>query len=280
VHFDDELGFLTTSVDFKDERYGDFQRWWRISACEHEEMCIAEERIGNWSGIGQLVGELRSRPGDFPILLEMLDGRANGGFTEPSDCATALTELALLRAIGGDQKPFLVRAGRDDVVAFEGPVAASYDQPEFLAVQDGELLVVRGGPALSAAIAVGPAGRVITGEACTGEVLWKSAELFYEPLQTLAGDAQPVRHYVDGGGLIETWSAQPDPDVLHEKARLTDRGSGREILVSCCLPGVDEACDLRTTMRSTVEEDNWWTINAITRLCEAAVASKRRLYYR
>ena len=90
VYFNWDSGYLDV-VDTDDYRaFSD----WRASACEHEEMELAAERIGNWSGARRLesvvVAAGRSR---FPILFSSLVQVGNGGVVEAELCADVVREL-------------------------------------------------------------------------------------------------------------------------------------------------------------------------------------------
>ncbi|MDX6287731.1 MAG: hypothetical protein QOG53_3216 [Frankiales bacterium] len=279
VVFDPEEGhFDVPTLGIDDPLRFEFLKWEREGACEHEHMCLVSCRIGNVWSQGAFAAALRERPEDFPVLRAMVDGRANGGWTSPEDCALALDELALFRAVGGERGEYLVRDDTGESVGLDGPLAASYEQPEFLAIESGRLLVVRGGDALAQAINVGGIGRMIAGDAWRGTVVWSSSDFDYRPERALPPEAVPERFYIEGG-LVERWSAEPDSSVLHELATFVDRPSGTSVTVTCCIPDVDETCHLFTVARTTAEEEHALAIDALTRLCNAAVLTNSPLYY-
>lgn len=76
---------------------------WRSGACDHEDMCYAQERIGNWGEVGFFVALLtdvgRRR---FRTLISELAYRVNGGLTSVNAAHEALAELRALAADGGE----------------------------------------------------------------------------------------------------------------------------------------------------------------------------------
>lgn len=100
----DEEGLYLNIPDYlreKDEdayyqMYSDFDNWER-TACEHEEMKLADEHLANISGMGAfryIVNELGGET-KFPILTKYLP-TANGGILPSKFAREALEELASL----------------------------------------------------------------------------------------------------------------------------------------------------------------------------------------
>ncbi len=248
-------------------------------ACAHAGMVIEERRIGNVSALGRFVTELQAWREDFPILLQMLEGRANGGHTEAKDCALALEELETFRRSVGPQRPYLVDAAIGETAYAEGIVCASYLGPHFLAVRRRRLLVVRGGERFAAMQVINGVGRIMSADAWEGTVQWSSGDLIYEPLRRLPPRLEPTRYRVDGGGLVESWGEPPDVGALVELSRLTDRESGTSVEVSCALPGKTDRVTLQTRTKGGGAEDNAWVIGNLVALCTAAVSAGQPLEY-
>ncbi|MEZ6045589.1 MAG: hypothetical protein R3C11_08435 [Planctomycetaceae bacterium] len=89
----DEEGYLDLIPEQDTQQnYQELERWIE-SACPHEQMEYACERISNWSGYRAFQGALRALGMEnFPTLKQELP-QNNGGMTQPEQCEAALEEL-------------------------------------------------------------------------------------------------------------------------------------------------------------------------------------------
>ncbi len=114
IFFEEETGMpeLAQPYSEDDEKWNTFMDW-RLTACEHEDMEIASERIANWGGLRYFQQAL-DRVGweHFPTLRDEIPDY-NGGFTPPQASAKALEELKFFqeqRKLGS--YPFLIDTER------------------------------------------------------------------------------------------------------------------------------------------------------------------------
>ncbi|APR87986.1 hypothetical protein A7982_13335 [Minicystis rosea] len=91
----DEEGYLSLELPWEDHAAEHQAFWeWLGSACEHQNMNAASERVSNWSGVRAFQTALREvGEGHFPVLLAEIPD-ANGGLMKPAACAAGLRELA------------------------------------------------------------------------------------------------------------------------------------------------------------------------------------------
>ncbi|MEZ6026230.1 MAG: hypothetical protein R3E85_08615 [Planctomycetota bacterium] len=101
---------------------------WRRTACEHEDMDAAGERVANWSGVSLFREALHAVGAEkFPALLSELPS-ANGGQTDAAACATILAELERFECLETVRRgTFLVNSETGDrlheyVAAHEGVI--------------------------------------------------------------------------------------------------------------------------------------------------------------
>ncbi|MFB0563896.1 MAG: hypothetical protein ACETWM_22075 [Candidatus Lokiarchaeia archaeon] len=114
IFIDEETGMPELIPKYKDDE----EKWntlmdWRLTACDHEDMEIASERISNWGGLRYFQQAL-ARMGweHFPTLRDEIPDY-NGGFTSPQASAKALEELKFFqkqRKLGS--YPFLIDTER------------------------------------------------------------------------------------------------------------------------------------------------------------------------
>lgn len=110
---------------------------WCQHACVHEDMEICDERIGNWSGVGELnyLIERAGRRRPFPILSHMIpDG--NGGQFPARLASAALEEFdVFVQVIAGFNKSWLVNvtSGEQPTVAYPHEWKIEMDERESLA---------------------------------------------------------------------------------------------------------------------------------------------------
>lgn len=114
IFFEEETGMPELAQPY----FEDGEKWnafmdWRITACEHEDMEIATERIANWGGLRYFQQAL-ARVGweYFPTLhAEIPD--YNGGFTPAQASAKALEELKFFKEQASlGSYPFLIDTKR------------------------------------------------------------------------------------------------------------------------------------------------------------------------
>lgn len=125
VRIDEEDGSIYIDTDHLKDPEERLKWWlefdeWRLTACSHDDMDYASERLANMSGMAafrQVIAEFGGVD-RFPILTAYLP-TANGGLLPTSHTAAALREVGLLRQEKTEQKIVVLQEN------FSGDIIAS-----------------------------------------------------------------------------------------------------------------------------------------------------------